>query len=145
MSNGSRIYKGANENWTSGYYIQGEPYVGFTMSVQDLGHSWDFNSGNGGTVTWRNVRITVRGGGRSDFNIGDDAATDYDIDYLVYDHSVALSLCNSEWNFDVGTIINLHLIGAILSVGGSGNLNNVTHYGFDATDLRIYPRQLQLK
>lgn len=61
MSNGSRIYKGANENWTSGYYIQGEPYVGFTMSVQDLGHSWDFNSGNGGTVTWRNVRITVRG------------------------------------------------------------------------------------
>lgn len=41
----------------------------------------------------------------------------------------------------MGTITNLHLIGAILSVGGSGNLNNVTHYGYGATDLRIYPKQ----
>ena len=140
FSDGRTLGKGENCNWISGIEYHGIPLRGFTMSHANTS-TRSFNRANGGSVTWKNVRIETRSSQRSDFNIEEDDTTDYDIDGL----KVLADLGDGEnhrLQFDTGTIKNVVLPRCVLQVGGTGTLENVTFSGIQQVgeENKVFPR-----
>ena len=140
FSDGSRFHKNSNCNWVSGLDFHGFRINGFTASIDNLGHSNPFNLGNGGSVTWRNVRIETRSSLRSDFDITNDTSTDYDIDGLEFVSNLG-SGENNRLDFDVGTIRNVTLPRCNFRSGGTGTLENVRFSGLQESGVenKIFP------
>ena len=141
MSDGSRFLKGLYCNWLSGRVYAGFRLSGFTASVDNWGHSWSFNEGDGGSVYWRNVVITTRTGARSDFSLNGDS-TNYDIDGFTYDSKEGIYE-NTGTIFNTGVMRNINFIRTNHGVGGNGTLENFGHSGLleNGAENKIFPTE----
>ena len=141
MANGKRFGKGSNGNWVSGIVYDGFNIRGFTCNFVNWGNDAlaAINQGNGGSVTWKNVRFEMRGTGRADFQIRDDDSTDYDIDGLEFSSELS-NLENHRIQFDVGTIKNVTLVRGHLAIGGDGTIENLKFSGLgdSGTENRVF-------
>ena len=114
FADGFTIRKGANADWVSGKEQYGFKLAGAVYSINAVGgvtptSGKKFNETNGGSVYWRNVRVTARSGSRSDFSIFADDATNYNINGLDLDTSLG-GQENPALDFDIGTIKNVNVV-----------------------------------
>ena len=146
FADGFTIRKGANADWVSGKEEYGFKLAGAIYSINAVGgvtptSGKKFNETNGGSIYWRNVRVTARSGSRSDFSIFSDDATNYNIDGLDLDTSLG-GQENPALDFDIGIIKNVNIVRGNLQLGGTGTVESLGHSGLleNGTENKIFPQ-----